>query len=852
MGLFRRTRAADPAGSAPAGGDPVASSAAAAPAAPEPDPGPSAWETLPPIATTTTAPEPTFKIGAAVKDDLVALDSPRLSHGMGHLVSADGPPGIVSGLATAGVERTAGEPRPDGGAVAPSAHLDMPVLQRRHDGDGGLDEHHEHDGHDHSGDAAVLAPRIVQGDWSPPASPLVASTPPPERHLPLAPAPVQRQAAEDVPAPPDAGSSPEAAARPEVPATTEPDATAAPEVTAPETTTPEAAVPPATTLAAPSPPVQRRAIDEATAPVPAPTPPVAPVPVQRRAEDRPLAPVQRSASGLPLAPSPAARPSAGAERGEPVAPRDAGEAAAGTAVAPAMTAPVVAPTAAGGDVPAGGTDTADATDGAGPTGTHHVGDVTGDDSEAPTLQRLETSLAAPAAPLVPAVPTVAALAAPEPPGELPLAGGPGGPIVQRRADEGEGTFRPRLGGVGPPIELPAGTASPSPPVSAPTSPVVQRSVAPAGGDMDLVIRQRPRGTRPDTHVVSRTVAGGDETVAAGEPGDAPLPPASAPAVDRPDVAVRAVAPVQRRLDRLAVPETVTPLLSPASAVPPAMPLAPIGRSSAGSASPAAESGPGVVPLSAQRSLASAPVVGPAVLRSPSADGPHASAAAAAAVPTWPVASGGSAPAVQRWPDLGSVRDLGGGTVTERAGGALAAGWEATNDAASGVSGVPDQALSLAGRGRDAVTGGAESLLGSAPDLPTLPAAPEMPLAGLPRVPQMPQVPALPSLPEAPSLPDVPALPGGLGSGAQNLAAAAGVPMREITFPAPVEAPAPAAAPAAGGAAAGADGAAGAAAGGSSSELDDLAHKLYDRIRWRLRTELRLDLERTGLGAGVRR
>src|SRR5215510_6593996 len=98
MGLFRRTRAADPVGSVPAGGGtaaPETTAPAPEPAA-DPDPGPAAWETLPPIATTTAAPEATFKVGAAVKEDLVALDSPRLSHGMGHLVSSGGPPGIVS------------------------------------------------------------------------------------------------------------------------------------------------------------------------------------------------------------------------------------------------------------------------------------------------------------------------------------------------------------------------------------------------------------------------------------------------------------------------------------------------------------------------------------------------------------------------------------------------------------------------------------------------------------------------------------------------------------------------------------------------------------------------------------
>jgi hypothetical protein len=99
------------------------------------------------------------------------------------------------------------------------------------------------------------------------------------------------------------------------------------------------------------------------------------------------------------------------------------------------------------------------------------------------------------------------------------------------------------------------------------------------------------------------------------------------------------------------------------------------------------------------------------------------------------------------------------------------------------------------------------------------------------------MPSVADLPGVPSVPAMPAMP----------------PMAEITFPAPAgEAPSPApsaaaAAPAPPAATVAA--ATGAAAGG---DLDELAHKLYDRIRWRLRSELRLDMERAGLGAGVRR
>src|SRR4029450_6008468 len=112
MGLFRRREA--PAAPAVSPHSPSGNGAA-----PAPDPEPPAWTTLPPLTPTVSAPASTFKIGAAVKEDLVALDSPRLSHGMGHLGSADGPPGVISGLARIGVQRQASTSSGDA--------LDMPM-----------------------------------------------------------------------------------------------------------------------------------------------------------------------------------------------------------------------------------------------------------------------------------------------------------------------------------------------------------------------------------------------------------------------------------------------------------------------------------------------------------------------------------------------------------------------------------------------------------------------------------------------------------------------------------------------------------------------------------------------------
>jgi hypothetical protein len=73
---------------------------------------------------------------------------------------------------------------------------------------------------------------------------------------------------------------------------------------------------------------------------------------------------------------------------------------------------------------------------------------------------------------------------------------------------------------------------------------------------------------------------------------------------------------------------------------------------------------------------------------------------------------------------------------------------------------------------------------------------------------------------------------------------------ETTSPA---APATTTTPASGEGGAPATGGAPAGPGGApTADLDELARQLYDRIRWRLRSELRLDLERSGLGAGLSR
>jgi hypothetical protein len=144
MGLFRRQRsAADPSGSAATrdgrtarlDGDSTAPGGATSA-----EPGPRAWESLPPLSATVGLPPSTFKIGAAVKEDLVALASPRLSTGMGHLVGDDGPSGVVSGLVDLAVQRHAdvvGDGRTrarDAGLMSATRHsagVDLPVARVR-------------------------------------------------------------------------------------------------------------------------------------------------------------------------------------------------------------------------------------------------------------------------------------------------------------------------------------------------------------------------------------------------------------------------------------------------------------------------------------------------------------------------------------------------------------------------------------------------------------------------------------------------------------------------------------------------------------------------------------------------
>jgi hypothetical protein len=777
MGLFRRRQAA---------ADPVSPGDTATPVQRAALSGPPAWASLPPLAPTVGVPGSTFKIGAAVKPDLVALASPRLATGMGHLVSADGPPGVVAGLATVGVQRSADGA---GGGGLPSPAMPLPPRAEPVSGNG----HAPGDAVAPAGGPALLVPRIVPGDgWSPPASPLIApvEVDAPTRHLPLVPAPVQRRAEATADPAPGADRAPEPAVPPaEVdavePPEPEPDAPApgpGPVVPQPTAGPGPDAGPTAPTAGPPT--IQRSAARGAADEAPAATAPVVPVTVERPAG--PVGGKDVAAAGtLPL-PTTVWRSAADdvpptASPADPVTvPRSAGPAA--------------------NDMPA-------ATTPAGPTNVQRSGDGPPDGPPA--------GVAA----------TVVPVQAPDPLVHPP---------------------RPRPGSLGPPIE-----SSPRPVGGLPLAPPVQRSVAappatapavpavtPVADVSDLAIRARPRpgAVAPVTVEVPSVLLQrtGDDAPGESDPGavDTPAPSplldlapdatgvAAAPVVPGPATAAPADPVVQRQAEAPPVvrpaPRPAEPLAAPAPARAPTAAVA-VQRSGSG--------GPTVL-------LDRLPLAAPATT---------------------------TTGVVQRWPDLGSVRDAALGRARETLG----------NGARSLVRSLPGAGSLPDGDGLPARPSmpGLPSMLGlppmpSVPDLPSTPGLPSIPpvpglppmpsLPGLPSVPglpDMPLAPPLPSLPDAPSLPGLPDIPGApalpqLPEVPQlpGAPAAPGVPTTEITFPPPAT---PAAAPAPAGAG-------GATAGNAGGDLDELAHKLYDRIRWRLRAELRLDMERSGLGAGLHR
>jgi hypothetical protein len=814
MGLFRRRET-------PA--DPTASPGPAEPAVAPADPGPPAWATLPPLRPTISAPASTFMIGAAVKEDLVALDSPRLSHGMGHLVSSDGPPGVISGLART-VQRqpstSAGGPldlpmAPTSAAEAepaPARPIFVPSLVPSSNGNGD---------------------RSSEG-WSPPASPISAAVaaPPPTRDLPLAPT-IQRQAdpaaspteAADVPSPtaaePEASPVPEdqAPASPAEPAP-EPEPSAAPPVAGPPDSTPRAT------------PAVPRASSE-----PSDTTPTVP-----RASTEPSGgtPTVQRASPSPTATSPPAAPTV---------PRASAEATSSTEPSgrPAATdlPSLTLPTAPRASVQRQATQLPDLTL---PTARRSPG-ASAEHSAADAAVQRRVDEAVPAPPR----PRPGAIGPPleTRPLHAPMA-------LQRSAD-------------GPAASVPAGAVPVSEPAVPPMSelairqrphPSVQRSAEQGDGVLRPAGAPVP-GAGPALPV---TPAPGGRTAS---PPPAPeLAPEPEPSEAEPSEAAPG-------------PGDAAPADTAAPGFP--LPLAPaVGRGEAPDVPVVGQSGTvGFVPLVAQRSLAG-PAGAPAAPRVAPEAGPVALpswsvATAGPVVQRWPDLSS------VRNAGRGLTErasDAAGGLLTR---GRDAAGNALSNvpslpEAADlpslgslpGMSSVPDMLSVPRIPGvppRPSLSSVPEML--QAPGRPQLPQLPSMPLPQLPQLPSMP-LPQLRSMPRAPSLlssaPTVPSVPGMPSPSIPGLLGAAGggggggddVPMTEITFPAPSDgggggggattpapepsapAPAPAAAPSGGAGAAG------------TGDLDELAHKLYDRIRWRMRSELRLDMERAGLGAGTSR
>src|SRR5262245_3902977 len=267
MGLFRRREA-------PA--EPAASPEPAEPAVAPVDPGPPAWAILPPLTPTISAPASTFKIGAAVKEDLVALDSPRLSHGMGHLVSSDGPPGVISGLARTTVQRQA--------STSSGGSLDMPMAPTYADPEPAAASTVFVPGLVSSGNGNGGA-RASADPWSPPASPIsaAAAAPPPSRELLLAPA-VQRQA-DPAASSPDVADELALESPPQPAPAPEPEPSAVPSVVEPSDPTPTEAptVPRAgTETSLTLPPAIQRATPAPTGPTPTGGTPIVP-----RASDEP-------------------------------------------------------------------------------------------------------------------------------------------------------------------------------------------------------------------------------------------------------------------------------------------------------------------------------------------------------------------------------------------------------------------------------------------------------------------------------------------------------------------------------------------------------------------------------------
>lgn len=859
-----------------------------------------AWATLPPLQRTTGPMPDTFKRAGAVRGDLVAPRSTRLTGPLGHHLSAAGPSGYLLDLAIAvPVQRVGGDldalvlarrpRRPDAAAAEWPEPAELPVRRLEAapvmaDGAVGSEEGVE-GSHPGPGPTAALPLRTA---------PAPAEAEP--RRLPT----VARSAGQD---------GPDAAEEPGV-------ASVAPDVEAADGT-PVAPIPDPVTGRSPADPIAPVSPEPlqppgGTAPARDPVGP----PIQRLSLRRVLT-GQRSQEATPLArrepveppPAPPVKASAGPAAGgeAPVATETPGAEVAGSeapsvgdawALPPSDAIPVVAPPASGGETvveppsegeavplqrsapPPDVTDVPPFGDGAVP-----FGEVTEHDAvAAEELPLAPGRVIGPRSPLE-GPGTAGPAAGSEAPLRLRPVGSSGSPAAAGVDDEPP-PLRPLLE-VSRAVDAPAQPAGPS-----------NGSAGQGGAPAGLPLVEVPRAAADPGR------GGASPAEPSGPPGGSPLPHSAAPepAPDHPVPPARAAT----ALDEIAPDELESEEVPPLGD----------GRSRLGLADRVSPGGPvGDVESELEGGSPGEPLL---VLRTtgatsadrearpsgePSPDGGHTSVAA----PTTDAAAGeDDAPnddaGVAESPTAdGIVPTLGVREPFEAApppSDLLVTGQAAGTDPAAGSpvgAVVGAGALPLAGGGggdrsgpsghrsiqRAAAVGSSESVLRAGQPLGrTAPGGVRAtgPGAVAPMVTRpapvssvAPPVLALARRPVGSSSGGTgrDGIPGGeavvqLLHQASTAAIEAGVAQRaadgslEFTAAAPpVDSGPPAAtppvstaapAPIEGGGAGPGAGAGPAAAG----DLDELAHKLYDRIRWRLRNELRLDLERAGRGSGLLR
>ena len=843
---FRRSRDAAPSGpSAPVDG-PVDGP----PGAVEP-PG---WAALPAMSGSFHAPAPTFKTGATVTEDLVAWRSPRLSGAMSHSVSPDGPSGQVAGL----LAPVDGGSAPTGPGATGSTDATGPggaTVQRRADVDLVLAAPPA-EGSDLPG---PVAPRVLPADttFSAPARPVDAPAPAmPLRRLPIVSGaddhsqalPERPSPAADVPAP--VQREPEAMADPTGSPSPRPDAT---------THTADPAGSPS-----PRPDATAHTADPAGSPSPRPdvTADMADLaifqrPRRDRTADSPS--VQRSPEAAPDPELPVARPpAAGSAPATPDASRTSGgddaplvaqRALLPGGQKPDLSGPTAGSATSPGSGPAAGSTTNPGSGAAGSTanpGSGAAGPPANPGSGAAGSTADPGSGAA--APVVQRRPVLG-----EPLATRPATRPTSAPLVQRRTDD-------LIGGTGAipvPSALPLGTGTtPHGDSSAGATPPADRRAlqreplagAPnAPGSASLPLKSSSGSASPGQRGLLHDDPAATLLQGSSLPGDALAgagPTASLPLGSSPHGAGAAsTLPLSTSVQREILAGD-----GRASASPPNAHRQLSGSS--GSTSPVDHAGEAGGP-------------GSAMPLTQAGQGGLLAAGSGSAMPLTQPGQGGllAGGSGSSMPLTGPGR---GGLLGGGAGSTLPQGTTLQRAQSAGSPGTtlpqgtalprePGPTLPLSTSPQRGLLGG--DGLGSTSSLGDVVAPPgptALPLSALPLQRERPGYRAVPmdlQLAAGPTTTAVDTAPGLTYTTTlqrtEDTAAAPPPPppepVREVTFPPPppTEAPAPPPTEAA-------------KTTDTPADLDDLAHKLYDRIRWRLRAELRRDMERAGLGAGVRR